>query len=107
MITIIVLKKELKDFDEYCQYIRGDWSQFDGRELLSNWNNLKPQIEKALLVLEIKEQYEKSIDSILNLANTIMDDSTDGNSIIKTLCDSGLELEQGKDYEWKRKEGVN
>jgi hypothetical protein len=60
-------------------------------------------LDEALLALEIKEQYEKSIDSILNLANTIMDDSTDGNTIIRTLCDSGLELEQGKDYEWKRK----
>ena len=60
-------------------------------------------LKEALLALEKQEQYEKSIDSILNLANTIIDDSTDGNTIIRTLCDSGLELEQGKDYNWKRK----
>ena len=63
--AIEVLKSELKEFDDYCEYTRGDWSGFDGRQLLNNWNSLKSKIDEALLALEQKEKLKKKINSVL------------------------------------------
>jgi len=63
MSAIERLKIELKEFDKYCNDTRGDWSDFDGRELLSNWNDLKKEINEAIVCLEQKEKLRKWLES--------------------------------------------
>lgn len=38
----------LKEHDSYCVEIRGDWSGFDGRDLLRTWRTHSEPTEKVL-----------------------------------------------------------
>jgi hypothetical protein len=50
IINKVLESRAIKVFSEYCDYIRDDWSDFDGRELMKVWNrtliNLEEELEK-------------------------------------------------------------
>lgn len=45
-IEIKKLMEILEPFTEYCNEVRTDWSEFDGRSLLNNWNRILNEIEQ-------------------------------------------------------------
>ena len=45
-IEIKKLMEILEPFTEYCEEVRGDWSEFDGRSLLNIWNGVLKEIEQ-------------------------------------------------------------
>jgi hypothetical protein len=56
----------IKDFTDYCIDVRGDWSDFDGRELLKVWTKtlekLKQSLEEKDHTKEVQE-LRKEVDS--------------------------------------------
>jgi hypothetical protein len=38
----------IKDFTDYCIDVRGDWSDFDGRELLKVWIKTLEKLKQSL-----------------------------------------------------------
>ena len=45
-IEIKKLMDVLNPFTEYCEEVRGNWSDFDGRTLLRRWKRILEEIEK-------------------------------------------------------------
>ena len=45
-IEIERLMKMLEPFTEYCEDVRSDWSEFDGRSLLNIWREVLKEIEQ-------------------------------------------------------------
>ena len=45
-IEIKKLMGILNPFTEYCEDVRGDWSEFDGRSLLNIWREVLKEIEQ-------------------------------------------------------------
>ena len=39
--------EDINEFDDYVNSVREDWSDFDGRTLLSNWKKLKEKLVKG------------------------------------------------------------
>ena len=46
-IAIEKLMKILEAFTEYCEDVRSDWSEFDGRSLLNIWKRTLKEIEEG------------------------------------------------------------
>ena len=44
-IEIKELMDILNPFTEYCEEVRSDWSEFDGRSLLNIWKDVLKEIE--------------------------------------------------------------
>lgn len=45
-IEIKKLMEILNPFTEYCEEVRSDWSEFDGRSLLNIWKNVLKEIDR-------------------------------------------------------------
>jgi hypothetical protein len=52
--------------------------------------------------LQGAKEYGVLVDNLLELANRLMDDTVDGNNIIRIMLKSGCKIKQGKDFQWEK-----